>query len=316
MKTSISPPTFNDFDTCGRAVLTFLRQRLGFGLWMITRTEGDEWIVLQVEDNGYGVTSGNVFQWADSFCYQMVQGNGPRIAPDSDLVDSYVTAPIGRQVPIKAYIGVPLTNPDGTLFGTLCAIAPAVQPHAITQEIELIELLAGLLSTILVSELEANKEARRSERLEMEAQTDALTQISNRRAWDHFLAKEEDRCRRYGHPSAVLVIDLDDLKQVNDEQGHAEGDALIVRAAQALRKAAREVDVVARLGGDEFGMIAVECDIAGAHALLARTRQALADNAVEASVGMAVRIPSSGLKSAWESADQQMYEAKRARKLA
>lgn len=303
----------HDFEAAARAVLSFLHQRFGFALWMVTRTEGDDWIVLQSEDHGYGVGPGKVFRWADSFCSAMVQGNGPRVAPDSDAVAAYVAAPIGQQVPIKAYIGVPLTNSDGTLFGTLCAIDPSRQPDALAEEQELVELLAAMLSKILNAELRAVLDARRSQRLEQEAQSDALTQLSNRRAWDVLLSQEEERCRRYGHPATVLAIDLDELKGINDTLGHAAGDALIVRAADALRLAARDNDVVARLGGDEFGVIAVECDQAGAEALLARIRNTLMEHGVKASIGMAMRLPSIGLKLAWETADKRMYVEKRSR---
>ena len=107
------------------------------------------------------------------------------------------------------------------------------------------------------------------------------------------------------------MLDIDGLKQINDSGGHAAGDAFIVRAAQALRTAARQNDVVARLGGDEFAMLAIECDRAGAEALLARTRLALREAGVPASVGMATRDPASGLQAAWERADQAMYADKR-----
>lgn len=304
-------PLHQDFDSSGRAILALLHKRFGFGLWMVTRTEGDDWIVLQAEDHGYGVTPGTVFRWADSFCSEMVKGNGPRIAPDSGLVPAYAGAPIGRQVDIKAYIGVPLTKDDGTLFGTLCAVDPERQPIEIVHEQELVELFAALLSTILKLELKAAHESRRSERLSLEAQTDSMTQLMNRRAWDALLFMEEERCRRYGHPAAVLVIDLDKLKIVNDTFGHAEGDALIVRAAKALRNACRDGDIVARLGGDEFGIMAVECDQNGAKEILVRIRKALAEKQVNASVGMAMRLPSSSLKIAWETADTLMYEEKR-----
>lgn len=303
----------SDFETSGRAVLAFLHRRMGFDLWMVTRTEGDDWIVLQSEDHGYGVEPGTVFQWADSFCSEMVKGNGPRIAPRSHDVPAYRDAPIGRQVQIKAYVGLPLTHKDGRLFGTLCAIHPSVQPASIVAEQELVELLGTLLSTILQAELNAVNEARNAERLQTEALTDALTNTYNRRGWDKFLASEEERCRRYGHPAAVLVIDLDELSLINDTQGHAAGDALIANAGSALRRAARSIDIVARLGGDEFGILSTECDRAGGEALLKRVQTALSNANVKASVGLAMRSPSGGIQGAWEAADQAMYEDKRSR---
>lgn len=307
---------FHDFESAGRAVLAFLHQRLGFGLWMLTRTQGDDWIVLQSEDHGYGVGPGSVFRWADSFCSRMVQGEGPRIAPDSDFVPLYAAAPIAQQVPIRAYIGVPLTHPDGSLFGTLCAVDPAVQPEAIRHEQALIELLAALLSALLHNELRLAQALRRNERLQLEAMTDALTGLLNRRAWDQLLAREEDRCRRYGHAAAVFVVDLDRLKGVNDRQGHAAGDALIVAAAQTLQAVTREFDVVARLGGDEFGIVAVECDAWNARHLSERLTTELHARGVQASVGLAQRHPTHGLAAAWAEADRAMYAHKRQRGLA
>ena len=301
------------FESAGRAVLALLRKRLGFGLWMVTRTEGPDWIVLQAEDHGYGVGPGDVFLWADSFCAEMVQGNGPRVAPDLDAVPTYASAPIGKKIPIKAYIGAPLTNADGALFGTLCAIDPSRQPDTLVEEQELVELFAALLSSILAMELKAVEQARRNERLELESRQDSLTQLANRRAWDQVLQVEEERCRRYGHPAAVLSVDLDELKWVNDTQGHGAGDTLIVRTAEALREAAREPDIVARLGGDEFGILAIECDQAGADALVERIKKALDMRGVKASVGVAVRVPFTGLQGAWDTADRLMYEEKRER---
>jgi diguanylate cyclase len=307
----MSPVLPPDFERAGHAVLEFLHRRFGFSLWMVTRVQGDQWIVLQSEGRGYDVHAGKVFRWADSFCSEMVKGNGPRIAPDSEAVPAYAAAPIGRQVPIKAYIGVPLTHADGRLFGTLCAIDPAPQPDAIVEEQELIELLASMLSAILDAELKLSEEVRRSEHLELESLVDPLTSLLNRRAWDRLLAQEEERCRRYGHSATVFVIDLDQLKEINDTSGHAAGDALLVRAASALREVVRDIDIVARLGGDEFGLIAVECDAAGAELLLSRLREALDQRQVKASVGLAVREAASGLARAWEQADRLMYAQKR-----
>ncbi|MCY7387013.1 MAG: sensor domain-containing diguanylate cyclase [Burkholderiales bacterium] len=305
--------SFTDFETAGRAVLAFLHQRLGFDLWMLTRTDGADWIVLQSEDHGYGVDPGTVFCWADTFCSEMVQGKGPHVAPRSALVPAYDAAPIGRQVQIKAYVGQPLVRADGSLFGTLCAIHPSPQPESIVGEQALIALLAAMLSTILQADLRATEEARRAERLEAEALTDALTDLYNRRGWDRLLAYEEERCRRYGHPAAILIADLEEMKQVNDSEGHAAGDAYIVRAGAALRNASRSLDIVARLGGDEFGILCAECDRVCGEALLKRVRAALAEANVKASVGLAMRDPSVGLRRAWETADRLMYEEKRSR---
>ena len=91
-------------------------------------------------------------------------GLGPRIAPRSDSVPCYAEAPIGQQVEIGAYIGLPLKGKKGELFGTLCAIDPQPQPEHIVEELPQIEVLAKLLEAVLASEQRANEEARRADR--------------------------------------------------------------------------------------------------------------------------------------------------------
>lgn len=304
---------YESFESAGKAVLRFLHECLGFALWMITRTEGDDWIVLQSEDHGYQVQPGQVFKWADSFCSHMVQGLAPQIAPYSDDIELYAAAPIGRQVPIKAYIGCPLVKEDGSLFGTLCAIDPSPQSEALYQEQGLIELLGNLLSVILQKELREEKSARQLERIQAEALTDGLTGLYNRRGWDRLVEAEEERSRRHGHPCAVYIIDLDNLKEVNDQCGHAAGDELIRQAAQVLQETIRGDDRLARLGGDEFAILSVEMNKQNAELLFERITQALAQANVEASIGYALRHPSTGLNEAIIQADQQMYFHKRAK---
>ena len=306
--------SFGDFETASRAVLKFLRQRFNFSLWMVTRREDDNWIVLQSEDHGYSVTPGTILRWSISYCLEMVAGRGPCIAPQSDLIPAYKSAGIGSQISIKAYIGYPLRRRDGSLFGTLCGIDPQPQPASLVEEQDLIELLVKMLETVLQLELSAVEDARHSERLQMESLTDALTQLYNRRAWDRFLSAEEDRCRRYGNPVTVMVVDLDGLKHENDTLGHAAGDLLLQRTGQVLLQVARKADFVARLGGDEFGIISVECSLADVgETLLLRARTALLAANIKASIGLAERSPTAGIKGAWDQADRQMYEDKRSR---
>jgi len=304
----------NDFEKTASEVLSFLHRRLGFDLWMVTRTEGNDWIVLQSEDHGYGVKAGQVFRWVDSFCSEMVKGHGPRFAPSSKMVPAYAAAPIGQQIPIGAYIGVPLLLDDGSLFGTLCAIDPEPQPQSIVEEQDMVELMGSLLIRVLQMELKSDELVRRAERFEAQALTDAMTGLYNRSGWDQLMAKEEGRCRRHGSSCAVIMVDLDELKRVNDAQGHTAGDELIVRTAKALHQAARAEDVVARLGGDEFGIIGVNCDRAGGEALRLRVLMIFDQEGIKASVGLAIRDPSSGISQALVNADQKMYENKRLNK--
>ena len=301
---------FSDFQSAAEAVLQFLHERIGFQLWMVTRVEGNEWIVLHAEDHGYDVSSGKVFCWLDSYCSRMIKGLGPRVAPKSNDVPAYHTAPIGQQVSIAAYIGVPMYQEDGTLFGTLCAVDPEPQPEKIADELPLIELLASMLSSILHADLKAQAEIRLAGMADREAITDSLTGLYNRRGWDRLLEAEEARCQRYAYPACVLSIDLNNLTEVNDKFGHAQGDATLMNVAAVLQQATRGSDVVARMESDEFAVLAVECDPAGGKALIKRIHRLMAERSITVSIGLAYRSAKSTLQSALEVADERMYSKK------
>lgn len=178
-----------------------------------------------------------------------------------------------------------------------------------------------LLGTAIALALVLGALKGRLEGEELLARTDALTQIANRRAFFEAAAHELERARRHGRPLAVVYIDCDDFKDVNDKLGHAEGDALLVTVAQTLRGATRAVDAVARLGGDEFGLLLPETDAATAEAILARLRATLVSAAAEHgrgqwrvgfSIGAAVYLsPPETLDELMVHADELMYGAKR-----
>jgi diguanylate cyclase (GGDEF)-like protein len=280
---------------------------------MVTRKDDDDWIVLLAEDRVYDVKAGDLLKWSDTFCSRMVEGRGPHIAPRSADIPAYVQAPVGQQVHIEAYVGVPIVQADGTLFGTLCAIDPAPKPPDIVREEPLVQLLASLLGSILASDLQADQQRRRAERAETEAMVDELSQVGSRRAWERIVEAEETRCSRYGHPASVIVIDLDKLKEVNDDRGHAAGDEMLRSAARAICAGVREADFVARTGGDEFAVLAVNAHLFEAEKVSDRIKAALAAENIEASIGLAARVPSSGLAGAWHAADLRMYHAKKQR---
>jgi len=301
---------FPDFTTAAHAVLRLLSDRLTLHLWMVTRAAGGDQVVLAAENSpgsGYDVAAGRVLPWDGSLCAVMAAGHGPTVAPRAVDIPAYAAADNRRQTPIEAYIGVPLRQPDGTLFGTLCAFDPESQPEALRQSEQLVVLQAELLATVLAFDLDRERQRRRAERAETEATRDALTGLPNRRAWDRIVAAEEVRTRRYAHPGCVLMIDLNDLKLINDSHGHAAGDQLLRRCANVLMGTARDSDYVARLGGDEFGVLAVKTDGQGGQAQVARLREALRQAGINAAIGLGVRDFAASFATAFEQADHGMY---------
>lgn len=305
---------FSNFRETVQVILQSLHKRLGFQLWMFTRVNGEDWIVLEAADYGYNVTAGDIFKWSDSFCSRMVEGKGPRVAFNAQQIKAYVEAPIGRQVEICAYIGIPLCNTDGTLFGTLCAIDPATQPESIKSEQEFIELQARLLTTILHYELKTHESNRRCERIQLEAELDTLTGVYNRKGWDRLFHEEEERCLQLGLSASVLVVDLDDLKWTNDHLGHEAGDHLIHDVAKCLLQNIRSEDVLARIGGDEFAILIIDTNLELTQQVVQRIQDELERNNLKASVGWSIRMHQSTLFKTFIEADKIMYQNKSKRK--
>jgi diguanylate cyclase (GGDEF)-like protein len=299
-----------DFAGASREVLSFLHQRIGMDLWMVTRADNEDWVVLTAEDHGYGVKQGDVFRWADTFCSRMVRDEGPRIAPRVAEVPAYAALPFNRELPIGAYVGVPLVDGEGRVFGTLCGLNPEPMPPAIVEEQPMVEVFADMLSGLLSAELHTSALAREAEAARSEALTDPLTGLANRRGWEVALAAEEERCRRYGATACVVAVELDGLKA---PAAREVCQAVLVRAAQALRQTVRKPDTLAHLDEDRFFVLGVECTTAEAMALLRRLEHGVQAAELSAALGMAMRNRSSGLFDTYERAIEAMVEHRDAR---
>jgi diguanylate cyclase (GGDEF)-like protein len=153
------------------------------------------------------------------------------------------------------------------------------------------------------------------------ATRDELTGLLNRREYDRILAEEEDRARRFGNKLALVVLDLDHFKAVNDTYGHPAGDAVLKEAARRIQASIRTVDRAARIGGEEIALILVQTDKASAVEVANRAVVSLAklpvaigeglSIAVTASAGVA-EIPSDGGNALelFGAADKALYSAK------
>jgi diguanylate cyclase (GGDEF)-like protein len=192
-------------------------------------------------------------------------------------------------------------------------------------------LLAYLLAAISRRthvQLERRYRARlfiRNLELQDMAMRDDLTQLFNRRYFFERLRRELDRARSLQSPLAILVLDVDRLKSVNDTYGHKVGDIVLANLAKLLVKCTRTSDIPARLGGDEFGVVMPETDKDGAFAVAKRLQRALDVTPVYEQDGdslkMNVSLGVSGFPWGGESvdevvqwADTHMYAAKTSRK--
>ena len=143
------------------------------------------------------------------------------------------------------------------------------------------------------------------------ALTDALTGISNRRALHELFEHELRAAERYQVPLAFVILDLDDLKRINDSGGHSLGDLALKRFSQVLVGNARRGDIVARYAGDEFVLVMTHSNRAAATTGVERILAALRSHGLPASIGVAM-YPEDGrdAQSLFFSADEALYEAK------
>lgn len=190
-----------------------------------------------------------------SFCGHAILGDDVFIIADAMKDDRFADNPLVLNDPnIRFYAGCPLSAPNGAKLGTLCIIDR--QPrHFGAEDIETLKDLAAMVER----ELSA---------LQL-ATIDELTNISNRRGFMMLARQCLHLCARHKIPAALVFMDLDKFKPINDTFGHDEGDRALVAFTEELKKTFRDSDVIARLGGDEFA------------ALLSNTSSDLAANLVE-----------------------------------
>jgi diguanylate cyclase len=158
------------------------------------------------------------------------------------------------------------------------------------------------------------------DQLEVMILTDELTRLTNRRGWEQRLNHEFERFNRYERPCSMMILDLDDFKEINDKHGHLIGDKVLQEVARGLMNDLRSMDTAARYGGEEFTCLLPETDLKGAVQTAERLRMGIVQtlftvrNAhvpITASFGVATfRKGDKDPQEALARADQALYQAK------
>lgn len=224
-----------------------------------------------------------------------------------DLDDKAAEAAVTNQ-PCKSLIIIPL-SPLGKDFGWFCVFTS--RDELAEAETDFLTLFAQQIEmSITITDLFlAVKE---------QAHTDSLTGLYNRRYFEECLKKEVMRAERQKQPLSIIGLDLDYLKKINDEFGHAYGDLAIKTVADILKSNARSIDIAARMGGEEFNILLPGIDSKGAMIAAERIRKTIEAQELDVighittSVGVGTFLEhSDNIEEVLELTDQAMYQSKR-----
>ncbi len=228
----------------------------------------------------------------------------------------------GTQVNIRSVIALPFTVDRGA-YGVFLVRRTRDQAPLGPADLEFAEAVITAAVSVIQRARMVEHTMADNARLEQLAQTDPLTQLLNRRALSENITAEMERALRYDSSLALLMIDLDHFKQVNDTFGHLIGDDVLRDMARLLHDLVRENDLVARYGGEEFVIVLPETDDAGADAFAERVRAAVKGTgfasrpgeeaiALTASIGVAT-FPAARIDTVedlFARADAALYRAK------
>lgn len=209
---------------------------------------------------------------------------------------------------VRSIIVIPLYSMENP-FGVFCVFSS--REELAKAETDFLSMFAQQIElAITIADL--------FEKVKEQAVTDGLTGLYNRRYFEEYLKKEVTRARRINQPFSIIGIDLDFLKKINDEYGHAFGDLAIKSIAEVLMANARSIDTAARMGGEEFNVILPGVTSDGALIAAERIRKAIEAKELDtighvtASIGVATFLEhSSDVEEILELTDQAMYLSKR-----
>jgi len=246
-------------------------------------------------------------------CAEVIRSGQPiLLTPDQDNApEGFEALVAGQESP--CWLGVPLNSQNGTI-GALIVKSVAGGERYTEQDKELLQFVCAQVATAI-------ERKQLHARLERMAQYDALTQLPNRALLRDRLKSSLTLAQLDGGRMALLYVDLDRFKEVNDNHGHAVGDMLLQAVANRLKGCVRETDTVARIGGDEFVVLLHSIHAADdADIVAAKIRQVLAQPlrldghslTIRTSIGVAL-YPEHGTeeKQLFRHADEAMYTAKR-----
>ena len=283
------------FAAAADAALVMLQKVVGLDLWMVLQRRGDQQVAIAVRGDWMPVPTGAVFPWVESFCRHMASGAAPRIAPRCADIPLYADVAATRGVHVGAYVGVPLIDWDGQLFGSICGVSANGRGDALHRHQPVLDTTAQLLSTVLAKEQLAVDRSEAAAVAYAMCDRDPVTGLLNSRGWEEALAVEQHRQLRDGDSTTLVAITL----RPSRAGAQREMASRLQPAADVVSGTCRPYDRLARLDST-LAVLAVDCDDAGGPGLASRIESALKGAGLPADVRY-LRCPHGGdLQGGWE----------------
>ncbi len=245
-------------------------------------------------------------RWVQESAQLLTEGS--IVIDDLGSVPSLAELTIESELPVGSACAAPLIFKD-RLLGALVALAPGANVF-LPQDVRALGACAAHAAIALSN-------ARLVEQLEREASEDPLTGLANKRSFELAYSAEVNRATREGGSTAIVTLDIDHFKRINDRYHHSFGDQVLVAVANAVRGAVREYDTVARVGGDEFVVLLPATTAEDAELVAERARALvseidLPEGTLSCSAGVAA-LPAGDPagEGILDAADAALYEAKR-----
>src|SRR5437868_9520032 len=247
---------------------------------------------------------------------------------DADQVDDFARKVGAIVKPLAAAVGRSESHVDRTAGGEWNALRAQLRVRGRTVGLmtlaTMVDRVFGASDMLFMAAVadQVGIAIDRARQFASEARTDHLTGLANRREFERVMEREAALAERHNRRLSLMMIDLDNLKRINDRLGHSAGDGALKIVAQQLQRVVRASDVCARVGGDEFAVAMPETDLDRARDVALRLRGAVehaalglrAPEHVEVSVGIAAWRPGQDWHAVYQGADTDLYKDKRRRK--
>lgn len=309
-----------------RPLLQLVQHLTGLSTTFLTRIDWKvltQQVVLVEGDLATPVQEGAVVDWSDSMCHVLFDSE----LCQSDAIPELFPDSAGAMVGMQSFFALPVLS-DGKTIGTLCG--SSTEPVFITEHtLASLRLIADALAyqmaldqqmlvqqkKVKVAEKTIDKLYQQAQQMENLAHTDVLTGLDNRRAFQTKFEQYQRQSEAQGSALALMMIDIDEFKQLNDQHGHETGDLALQQLATVLTEVARQTDIACRLGGDEFVLAAADTTAEGLLHLAERVqrqfKQQMQHSGLESSLSIGIASTAeSPLDQLLQRADQALYKAK------